>query len=99
EIEVLVQCEDNEARVIVLDRGIGLGDTDPERLFVAFFRTDEAKRYTSGIGVGLAVCRRMLEVQGGRIWARPRDGGGAEFGFALPLADPTEAPAGRPGLD
>jgi K+-sensing histidine kinase KdpD len=41
----------------------------------------------------------MLEVQGGRIWARPRDGGGAEFGFALPLADPTEAPAGRPRLD
>ena len=99
EIDVLVNCEENEARVIVLDRGIGLGDADPERLFVAFFRTDEAKRYTSGIGVGLAVCRRMLEVQGGRIWARPRDGGGAEFGFALPLADPTEAPPGRPRLD
>jgi PAS domain S-box-containing protein len=99
EIEVVVRCEDNEARVIVLDRGIGLGDTDPERLFVAFFRTDEAKRYTSGIGVGLAVCRRMLEVQGGRIWARPRDGGGSEFGFALPLADPIEVTPGRRNLD
>jgi PAS domain S-box-containing protein len=99
EIEVLVQCEDKEARVMVLDRGIGLGDTDPERLFVAFFRTDEAKRYTSGIGVGLAVCRRMLEVQGGRIWAQPRDGGGSEFGFALPLADPIEVTPGRRNLD
>jgi PAS domain S-box-containing protein len=99
EIEVLVQCEDKEARVMVLDRGIGLGDTDPERLFVAFFRTDEAKRYTSGIGVGLAVCRRMLEVQGGRIWAQPRGGGGSEFGFALPLADPIEVTPGRRNLD
>jgi PAS domain S-box-containing protein len=90
EIEVIVHHEEGEARVAVLDRGIGLGKTDPEQLFTAFFRTEEAKRHTSGIGVGLAVCRRMLEVQGGRIWARPRDGGGAEFGFALPLADPIE---------
>lgn len=98
-IEVNVHCEDNEAKVVVLDRGIGLGDIDPERLFVAFYRTDEAKRYTSGIGVGLAVCRRMLEVQGGRIWALPRGGGGSEFGFALPLADPTEGPAGPAQAD
>ena len=95
EIEVVVRHDDDEAHVIVLDRGIGLGDTDPERLFTAFFRTEEAKRYTSGIGVGLAVCRRMLEVQGGRIWARPRDGGGSEFGFALPLSEPTETASDR----
>jgi PAS domain S-box-containing protein len=99
EIEIQVHCEDDEARVVVLDRGIGIGDIDPERLFIAFYRTDEAKRYTSGIGVGLAVCRRMLEVQGGRIWARRREGGGSEFGFALPLSDPAEPPAGRPRLD
>ena len=96
EIEVLVHQQDDEARVVVLDRGIGLGDTDPERLFTAFFRTEEAKRYTSGIGVGLAVCRRMLEVQGGRIWAKARDGGGSEFGFALPLSEPTEPAGHRP---
>jgi PAS domain S-box-containing protein len=92
-IEVLVDHEGDEARVMVRDRGIGLGDVDPERLFTAFFRTEEAKRHTSGIGVGLAVCRRMLEVQGGRIWAKPREGGGAEFGFALPLAEPSEVAA------
>jgi PAS domain S-box-containing protein len=95
EIEVVVHREEGEARVVVLDRGIGLGSTEPDRLFTAFFRTDEAKRHTSGIGVGLAVCRRILELQGGRIWARPRDGGGSEFGFALPLADPTDTAADR----
>jgi PAS domain S-box-containing protein len=99
ETEVVVRREDNEAWVLVLDRGIGLGAIDPERLFTAFFRTEEAKRYTSGIGVGLAVCRRMLDAQGGRIWARQRDGGGSEFGFALPLADPTDGPTERPLRD
>jgi K+-sensing histidine kinase KdpD len=93
EIDVIVRREEGEARVVVLDRGIGLGSTEPERLFTAFFRTDEAKRHTSGIGVGLAVCRRILELQGGRIWARAREGGGSEFGFALPLADPIETAA------
>jgi PAS domain S-box-containing protein len=95
EIEVVVHRQDREARVVVLDRGIGLGSTEPEQLFTAFFRTEEAKRHTSGIGVGLAVCRRILELQGGRIWASSREGGGSEFGFALPLADPTETAADR----
>jgi PAS domain S-box-containing protein len=95
EIEVVVHSQDGEGQVVIRDRGIGLGDTDPEQLFTAFFRTEEAKRHASGIGVGLAVCRRMLDVQGGRIWARPRDGGGSEFGFALPLAEPSEASAER----
>jgi K+-sensing histidine kinase KdpD len=95
EIEVVVRRDEGEARVLVLDRGIGLGNTEPEQLFTAFFRTEEAKRHTSGIGVGLAVCRRILELQGGRIWARPREDGGSEFGFALPLADPTDTTAER----
>jgi signal transduction histidine kinase len=38
----------------------------------------------------------MLEVQGGRIWAKARDGGGSEFGFALPLSEPTELAGHRP---
>ena len=37
-------------------------------------------------GVGLAVCKRIVEAQGGRIWAGPRKGGGADVGFALPLS-------------
>jgi two-component system sensor kinase FixL len=36
-----------------------------------------------GLGIGLFVCRRLIEAMDGRIWVRPRDGGGAEFGFAL----------------
>jgi len=39
-----------------------------------------------GVGIGLTVCRRLVESHGGHVWAAPRAGGGGEFGFALPLA-------------
>lgn len=86
EIEVIVGSDDDEARVTVLDRGIGIGDADQGRLFTAFYRTEAAKMRSSGLGIGLAVCQRIVHSLGGRIWAQPRDGGGTEAGFALPLA-------------
>ena len=76
----------DEARVRVLDRGLGLGDTDTARLFSPFYRSSEAQRTASGLGLGLPVCERIVTALGGRMWANARDGGGAEFGFALPLA-------------
>jgi signal transduction histidine kinase len=85
-IEVIVRATEAEAQVVVLDRGIGLHEADPERLFSAFYRTDAARAQASGLGIGLAACRRVVESLGGRIWASPRDGGGSEVGFALPLA-------------
>jgi PAS domain S-box-containing protein len=86
EIEVIVASGDGEATVTVLDRGIGIGDADESQLFTAFYRTDAAKMRTQGLGIGLAVCQRIVNSLGGRIWARPRDGGGTEAGFGLPLA-------------
>jgi PAS domain S-box-containing protein len=75
-----------EVTVRVSDRGIGLGDTDPESLFQPFYRGANARRAANGIGVGLSVCERIVSALGGRIWARPRPGGGAEVGFTLPTA-------------
>ena len=85
-IEVVVASNDHEASVTVLDRGIGIGDADTAQLFTAFYRTEAAKVRSSGLGIGLAVCQRIVNSLGGRIWARPREGGGTEAGFALPLA-------------
>ncbi len=88
-IEVVLSADAGEARVSVLDRGIGLGSDDPATIFAPFYRSAAAKRHASGMGIGLAVCKRIAEAQGGRMWACPREGGGAEVGFALPLmADP-----------
>jgi PAS domain S-box-containing protein len=85
-IEVVVASIDQEAWVTVLDRGIGIGDADTAQLFTAFYRTEAAKMRSNGLGIGLAVCQRIINSLGGRIWARPREGGGTEAGFALPLA-------------
>jgi len=85
-IEVVVTSNDGEARVLVLDRGIGLEGTNMEQLFSAFYRSETARSRSSGLGIGLAACRRVIESLGGRVWARAREGGGSEFGFALPLA-------------
>ena len=85
-IEVTLDATDGEARVRVLDRGLGIGDADPARLFSPFYRSAEAQRTAGGLGLGLPVCDRIVTALGGHMWAAPRDGGGAEFGFALPFA-------------
>jgi PAS domain S-box-containing protein len=87
EIEVVVAADEQEARVTVLDRGIGIGDAEEARLFTAFYRTESARKRANGLGIGLAVCQRVVDSLGGRIWARPREGGGTEAGFALPQAE------------
>lgn len=91
-IEVSLDTIDDEARVRVLDRGIGIDGADVARLFSPFYRSSEAQRRAGGLGLGLPVCDRIVTSLGGRMWATPRDGGGSEFGFALPLAStPSEA--------
>lgn len=85
-IDVALDTVDREARVRVLDRGLGLDEADIDRLFSPFYRSSEAQRTAGGLGLGLPVCDRIVRALGGRMWAAPRDGGGAEFGFALPLA-------------
>jgi K+-sensing histidine kinase KdpD len=89
-IEVHIERREGEACLHVLDRGIGIAGDDAGSVFTPFYRTDEARLKASGMGVGLAVCKRIVEAQGGRVWAGPRDGGGADVGFALPLSSDHE---------
>lgn len=89
-IDIIVDIDDDETTVRVLDRGIGLGGVEAGHLFTPFYRAPAAKAAGGGLGIGLAACRRVVESLGGRIWARSRDGGGSEFGFALPMAKPLD---------
>jgi PAS domain S-box-containing protein len=70
-------------RIIVRDRGIGLPEGDERDLFELFER-GQARPGVAGAGIGLAVCQRIVERHGGRIWASQRSGGGSEFQFTLP---------------
>jgi PAS domain S-box-containing protein len=85
-VEVEIAEAGDEVTVEVLDRGIGLDGAEVERLFETFFRSEPARTTANGLGIGLALCNRIVAALGGRIWARPRDGGGAVVGFALPIA-------------
>jgi signal transduction histidine kinase len=67
--------------VTVRDHGIGVAPEDSDRIFGMFARAD---RERTGNGIGLAVCRRVVEAHGGRIWVEPADGGGSAFRFTLP---------------
>jgi len=91
-IEVEISEVGDEVVVEVLDRGLGLDDADNARLFEPFFRAEPARTTASGLGIGRALCQRIVDALGGRVWARPRDGGGAAVGFALPIAtEPADA--------
>ena len=69
--------------VTVSDNGVGIDPTHTSRIFGMFARLNGE---TEGTGIGLAVCRRVVEAHGGRIWVEPAEGGGSAFRFTLPVA-------------
>jgi len=90
-IEISAVEHNGEMLVRVADRGPGIPEEYKERIFDKFYRVSGAKqRGTMGTGLGLAVCRGLIEAHGGHIWAENREGGGAIFQFTLPLAKTRE---------
>jgi PAS domain S-box-containing protein len=83
------QHEPDQALVAVQDSGTGIDPDNMDRLFNAFFTTKPA-----GMGVGLSICRSIVEAHGGEMWASPNDGPGAIFSFTVqsqPGADQQDA--------
>jgi PAS domain S-box-containing protein len=72
-----------EIEIRVLDQGPGLPEDEVHRLFELFYRSPLTARKAPGAGIGLFVCNHLALAMGGRLWARNRDEGGAEFGFSL----------------
>lgn len=81
--------DDNSALFAIADTGTGIAPEIAKHLFQPFI-TSKA----NGMGVGLSICRTIIEAHGGRIWAKPNDGGGTLFEFTLPFAE-REASDGR----
>ena len=86
-IDVSVQPLDLEVLIAVEDHGSGIPDAELAPIFDSFYRSPSAQKHASGMGIGLTVCKRLVDAQRGRIWVEPRTGGGARFCFTLPRTE------------
>jgi two-component system sensor histidine kinase KdpD len=94
-VEIGARTADDKVEVWVADNGPGLQPGSEERIFGKFVRGDKESA-TPGVGLGLSICRAIVEAHGGSIQAGSRPGGGARFAFTLPLE---AAPALEPEPD
>jgi len=83
EIRVSVEKADTELVISISDQGIGIFQDDQVRIFDPFHRMEEIR--TTGLGLGLLVCLRLVEAHHGRIWVESTKGHGSTFSFTLPL--------------
>ena len=88
-------ARDGEIVISVSDTGVGIEAADQERIFAEFEQTRHGKAAEEGTGLGLTLCKKLIELHGGRIWVESESGVGSTFTFTLPIRFPLreEAPA------
>jgi signal transduction histidine kinase len=92
EIEISATGTDREVLVSVRDRGPGIAPDHWERVFERFYKVDAARtRQAGGAGLGLAITKHLLQVQGGRVWTEAHPESGQVFFIALPAVTPIPA--------
>lgn len=79
--------------VEITDAGPGIARQDRQTLFQPYERRSPDGELNSGLGLGLSLCKMLVELHGGTIWVRSRVGKGSTFGFSVPLHTPASPPA------
>jgi signal transduction histidine kinase len=85
-IDVRAVPANGAAEVSVTDTGIGIAPEDQDAVFEEFRQVGKADKKAEGTGLGLALCRKFVELHGGRIWVKSQLGAGSMFTFTLPLS-------------
>jgi len=81
-VEITVTPQQSAVMIEIADRGPGIPANEEEAIFTKFTRSTNTRM---GAGIGLSICRAIVEAHGGRIWAENRPGGGAVFKFVIPV--------------
>jgi chemotaxis family two-component system sensor kinase Cph1 len=84
EIRISAREDDRFWHFVVEDNGIGFDEKYRDKMFLIFQRLQGRGKFP-GTGIGLAICKRIVERHGGRIWANSRSGEGATFHFTIPV--------------
>jgi signal transduction histidine kinase len=84
-IDVRARIVDGTAEVSITDTGVGIVPEDQEAVFEEFRQVGGAEKKAEGTGLGLTLCRKFVELHGGRIWVKSQVGAGSTFTFTLPV--------------
>ena len=85
-IDIRARPSGDSVRISILDHGAGIDPSESEIVFQAFYRSARTATEVSGAGIGLAVCKLLVQAQSGHIETHPRRGGGTVFAVTLPRA-------------
>ncbi len=87
-ITVKAHQKNNDIVVEVRDTGIGIAKENQAKLFSSYYRIEDGRHHAAGLGLGLALCKVIVELHGGKIWVESEIDKGSTFGFSLPLRKP-----------
>ncbi len=92
-VTVTIGVNNSMIETLITDRGAGIPENDLDKLFVKFFRSHHTRSSHAGTGLGLYMCKGIIEAHGGSIWVSSKQGEGSTFGFSLPISNKVNAGA------